>query len=97
MNTSSKDNEIMSLINVNEISRLICNTDKGTLTLKIRKGTSTYFFLLDSVELSKEINKELFELLYPKKETYKVNDIDNHTEIKDVITKSKKKYNYKKK
>lgn len=85
MNTSKKDNEIMSLLNVNEISRVICDTDKGTLKLKIRKGTDKYFFLLDAVELNKETNKELFALIYPKAEGVAVSSVPK--EVEKVINK----------
>lgn len=65
MKTSTQDHQVMQILNITEIRRIICDTDKGTLKLCIRKGESNYHFTLDAVELPKEVNKELFELLYP--------------------------------
>lgn len=67
MKTKQQDHKLMDILKVKEISRLICETDMGPLRLKIRKGEENYYFVLDAVELPKEINKELFELLYPVK------------------------------
>lgn len=70
MKTSTEDNKLMTLLKLSEVSRVICDTDKGTLKLRIRKGDTNYHFTLDAVELPKELNKELMELLYaPKVET----------------------------
>lgn len=63
--TYQEDHKIMSIINVQEIKRIICDTDKGTLKLCLRKGEKDYYFTLDAVELDKNTNKELFETLYP--------------------------------
>lgn len=65
MKTAREDHRLMNLLKVTEVSRMICDTNMGTLKLRLRKGESTYRFLLDSVELPKDLNKELFELLYP--------------------------------
>lgn len=67
MKTKQQDHKLMDMLKVKEISRIICDTDMGPLRLKIRKGEENYYFVLDAVELPKEINKELFELLYPVK------------------------------
>ncbi len=68
-NNIKKDNELMCILDLSEISRVICNTNKSYLTLKLRKGEKEYWLHLDSVPLSKEDNKEVMELLYPKVET----------------------------
>lgn len=68
MRTYKKDNELMTLLKLDEINRIICDTNMGTLKLRIRKGEKEYGFVLDSVELDKETNYKLFELLYPKTE-----------------------------
>lgn len=65
MKTYKEDHKLMDLLKINEISRIICDTNMGTLKLRIRKGEKEYRFVLDSVELDKNTNKEVFELLYP--------------------------------
>ncbi len=67
MKTYKEDHKLMDLLKLNEISRVICDTNMGTLKLRIRKGEKEYRFVLDSVELDKNTNKEVFELLYPVK------------------------------
>lgn len=67
MKTAKQDQEVMKLLKVSEISRIICDTNMGTLKLRIRKGETDYQFVLDAVELPKNLNKELMELIYPKK------------------------------
>lgn len=62
--TKKQDFVLMNLLKVNEISRIICETNMGTLKLRIRKGESDYKFVLDSVELPRELHKEIYELLY---------------------------------
>lgn len=69
MNNTKKDNELMRILDLKEISRVICNTDKSYLTLKLRKGEKEYWLHLDSVPLSKEDNQEVMQLLFPKTET----------------------------
>ncbi len=64
-NTNKEDHKLMDLLKINEINRIICDTNMGTLKLRIRKGEKEYRFVLDSVELDKDTNKEVFELLYP--------------------------------
>ncbi len=63
--TYKEDHQLMDLLKITEISRIICDTNMGTLKLRIRKGEKEYRFVLDSVELDKTTNKEIFELLYP--------------------------------
>lgn len=62
--TQKQDQELMRILKVHEISRIICDTDMGTLKLRIRKGEQDYQFVLDSVELPRELHKEIYELLY---------------------------------
>lgn len=62
--TKKQDFALMNILKVNEISRIICETNMGTLKLRIRKGEQDYKFVLDSVELPKELHKEIYELLY---------------------------------
>lgn len=63
-----QDDNVMKILNVSTIQRIICETDKGTLKLQIRKGDKSYHLILDSVPLDNEKNKELMELLFPVKE-----------------------------
>lgn len=67
MNNIQKDNKLMEILELKEISRMICNTDKSYLTLKLRKGETNYWLYLDSVPLTKEDNKEVMALLFPPK------------------------------
>lgn len=62
------DDAIFKTLDLKWIGRLVCTTDRGPLTLQIRKGESTYHLCLDSVPLDKKINDELMALLFPKKE-----------------------------
>lgn len=64
MKTKKQDFALMSILKVHEISRIICETNMGVLKLRIRKGEQDYRFVLDSVELPKELHKEIYELLY---------------------------------
>lgn len=65
MKTAKQDQIVMDLLKVKEISRIICDTNMGTLKLRIRKGETNYQFLLDAVELPKELHNELMEVIYP--------------------------------
>lgn len=73
--TILQDDMLMKKLDVSTINRLICYTDKGILTLQIRKGDNQYHLCLDSVPLEKEVNKEIMELLFPLQtlEAQKVN------------------------
>lgn len=66
--TIKQDDQIMKLLNVSTMNRIICNTDKGYLTLQIRKGERSYGLVLDSVPLNKDDNEELMKILFPSKE-----------------------------
>jgi len=67
MSTIKQDKETMSALNVSEIRRIICDTDKGLLSLVLKKNTDEYFLMLDAVHLDKETNKTIMELLFPRK------------------------------
>lgn len=60
-----KDNKIMKILGVKEIRHHIAITDKGELTLMLRKDERAidYRFVLDAVPLDDEKNGELKELL----------------------------------
>lgn len=64
--TLKTDQAIISLLKLVRVDRIICDTDKGLLKLCLRKGESNYYFTLDATELPKDLNKELFEILFPK-------------------------------
>lgn len=61
---SIRDNKIMALLGLEEISHVVAHTNRGELTLTLRKGNSEkgYRFNLDSVPLEDEKNLELKEL-----------------------------------
>ena len=59
------DHEVMRILDLKEVRRIICDTDKGTLKLLIRKGESEYHLELDAVPLLPSVNKELMTLLFP--------------------------------
>lgn len=63
-----QDDAIFKSLDLKTINRLICYTDKGILTLQIRKGDIQYHLCLDSVPLDKKLNDELMTVLFPKKE-----------------------------
>src|SRR4051812_48294758 len=64
MKTKKQDFALMQILEVHEINRIICETNMGVLKLRIRKGEQDYKFVLDSVELPKEVSNEIYELLY---------------------------------
>ncbi len=63
-----KDDQVIKLLGIQEIRRIICDTEKGTLRLVIRKGETKYFLTLDAVPLDKEKNDALMAVLFPVKE-----------------------------
>ena len=63
--TIKNDNAIMQILKVNTINRVICHTDKGVLTLQIRKGENKYQLVLDAVPVPEDINKESMAILFP--------------------------------
>lgn len=81
MKTLQQDDAIIKALDLKTINRLICTTDKGTLTLQIRKGEFNYHLCLDSVPLDKETNKKLMSILFPVKvlEVPQVNKEPNKT------------------
>lgn len=62
---ATKDNKVMKLLGLTEIRHLIAHTNKGELTMMLRKGESVneYRFVLDAVPLEDEQNANLKELL----------------------------------
>lgn len=80
----------MEVLGVTEIRHYVAQTNKGDLTLMLRKGESEYNFVLDAVPLDKDMNKELMELLYPisKPDVPQVKKIPmiNHPEVEIVKT-----------
>lgn len=62
-----QDDRIMKLLEVSTINRVICHTNKGVLTLQIRKGETNYHLVLDAVPLLPDLNKELMDILFPAK------------------------------
>lgn len=64
-NSLKTDDAIFKALDLKTINRLICTTDKGVLSLQIRKGETNYHLCLDSVPLSKELNRTLMDLLFP--------------------------------
>ena len=96
--TIKKDSKIMEMLKVSTINRIVCNTDKGMLTLQIRKGESKYELVLDSVPLLPEVNKELMDILFPVKEMEKPKQVNKEPVIeigvdfgKEVLVKPKAK------
>lgn len=63
--TIKSDDSIMKLLEVSTINRVICNTNKGVLTLQIRQGDKQYHLVLDAVPLLPDLNKELMAILFP--------------------------------
>lgn len=61
---AGQDNAIMHVLKVDELSHILARTDKGDLTLKLRKGAThkDYVFHLDSVPYPEETNAKLLEL-----------------------------------
>lgn len=59
---TKKENQIMDILKVKEITVHIYKTPLGELTAKRNKDSNTYTFMLDSVILPKETQKELSEL-----------------------------------
>ena len=61
-NKIRNDQAIMGITKTNNLSHMIAHTDKGDLTLNIRKGEIAYTFCLDAVPYSDKDNKELIQL-----------------------------------
>lgn len=61
---AKQDNLAMKVLKVNELRHIICSTDKGDLSLMLRKGGTErdYRFILDAVPLDEAKNKELMQL-----------------------------------
>lgn len=65
MATIKSDTKIMNLLKVTEIRHYVAQTNKGDLTLMLRKGDNEYRLVLDAVPLEDELSKELLALLFP--------------------------------
>lgn len=55
------DQMIMGITKTNSISHMVAKTDKGDLTLNIKKGDVAYTFCLDAVPYPSDVNKELLK------------------------------------
>lgn len=60
----TKDNQIMKVLKVDDLSHIIADTPKGRLSVKLRKGEYDYKFFLDSVPMDDETNLNLRELYH---------------------------------
>lgn len=58
-----KDKQIMKLLKVNQISYTLGMTSLGELRKCLRLNDEDYHYTLDSVELDKEITKELLNII----------------------------------
>lgn len=58
-----KDQELMKLLKVKILTIPLFKTEKGELSKNIRLNEIEYFYSLDSVELSKEMSKEIDNIL----------------------------------
>lgn len=83
-NNIKKDTQLMTILDLKEVSRILCNTDKSYLTLKLRKGETQYWLYLDSVPLSKSDNKEVMDLLFPPK--IEVQQVNRTVGMKEAIS-----------
>jgi len=61
---AKRDNELMTILKVNEIRHVVCGTDKGVFSMTLRKdGTAKdYVFVLDAVPVEPKQNKQLLSL-----------------------------------
>lgn len=61
---AKQDNLAMKVLKVNELRHIICTTDKGDLSMMLRKGggENDYRFILDAVPCEDKQNKELLQL-----------------------------------
>ncbi len=62
---AKRDNKLMSVLKVNEISHIVASTDKGNLVVRLRKGEKgkDYRFVLDAVPFDDKVNKEIMALI----------------------------------
>ena len=76
-----KDQLIMKVLKISEISHILAKTNKGDLTLKLRFGEKDYKFFLDAVPMEDKENKELIKLfegiLYTRESEEIVEEIPN--------------------
>lgn len=61
---AKKDNEIMRIMKVSELSHIVAKTNKGELVLRLPKGGTAqdYRFVLDAVPFDDKTNKALLEV-----------------------------------
>lgn len=61
------DHKIMESLGVTELRHFVAQTNKGELTLMLRKGETKYRLVLDAVPVSEEVHDELMPILFPEK------------------------------
>lgn len=61
------DHKIMELLEVTELRHFVAQTNKGELTLMLRKGETAYRLVLDAVPVSQETHNILMPILFPEK------------------------------
>ena len=61
---AKQDNMLMRALRLDEIRHILCHSDKGDIALMLRKGETErdYRFVLDSVPVDAEKNKELTKI-----------------------------------
>jgi len=57
------DKRLITLLKVESITYPLLKTTKGELSMSLRKNEDEYYFSLDSVELDKELSKEITNVL----------------------------------
>lgn len=56
----------MAALGITEIHHKIVSSNKGDLNLVLRKGEDDYFFTLDAVPCTKEVNEKLMDVFFNK-------------------------------
>ena len=61
---AKQDNMLMRALRLDEIRHILCHSDKGDIALMLRKGETErdYRFVVDSVPVDDEKNKELTKI-----------------------------------
>ena len=83
MFTIKLDNFIMEQLKCQEVRHYIADTNKGALTLMLRKGETKYIFVLDAVPVEKDVHDELMAVLFPIKENV-VPQVQKEPVVKDI-------------
>lgn len=78
-----QDNFVMEQLKCQEVRHYIADTNKGALTLMLRKGETKYIFVLDAVPVEKDVHDELMAVLFPVKDP--VPQV-NREHIKELVT-----------